>query len=188
MSMISEQVKELRYKADVFEKSGFAVDGIVKEFRKAADTIEALSAKLTEENKKQSSRYCGEEKQLIEAMAEEIENCYGRETELSERARDYLDKTDYDGGWIPCSERFPEKRGDYLVTYKKSTDTTIEYYVCTDYFDKQTLSWIFENQVVNLTRKVIAWQPLMKPYKEKYKSMRELIEEEREKIKMSKIN
>ena len=23
-------------------------------------------------------------------MAEEIENCYGRETELSERARDYL--------------------------------------------------------------------------------------------------
>lgn len=52
MSMISEQVKELRYKADVFEKSGCAVDGIVKEFRKAADTIEELSSKLAAANMK----------------------------------------------------------------------------------------------------------------------------------------
>lgn len=46
MSMISEQVKELREKAQVFEDSGCATNGIVKTFREAADTIEELSAKL----------------------------------------------------------------------------------------------------------------------------------------------
>lgn len=52
---ISEQVKELRYKADVFEKSGCAVDGIVKAFREAADTIESLSAKLEASNMEQQA-------------------------------------------------------------------------------------------------------------------------------------
>ena len=46
MSMISEQVADLREKAQVFEDSGCVTDGIVKTFRKAADTIEKLSAKL----------------------------------------------------------------------------------------------------------------------------------------------
>lgn len=54
---ISEQVKELRYMADIFEKSGCAVDGIVRAFREAADTIEALSAKLQSENMDRSERY-----------------------------------------------------------------------------------------------------------------------------------
>lgn len=54
---ISEQVKELRYKADIFEKSGYAVDGIVKAFREAADTIESLSAKLAD--MEQSAEDCG---------------------------------------------------------------------------------------------------------------------------------
>ena len=44
--MISEQVADLREKARIFENSGCATDGIVKTFRKAADTIEELSAKL----------------------------------------------------------------------------------------------------------------------------------------------
>lgn len=44
--MISEQVADLREKAIIFENSGCATDGIVKTFRKAADTIEKLSAKL----------------------------------------------------------------------------------------------------------------------------------------------
>ena len=47
---ISEQVKELRDKADIFEKSGCAVDGIVRVFSEAANTIESLSAKLQAEN------------------------------------------------------------------------------------------------------------------------------------------
>ena len=46
MSMIGEQVADLREKALIFENSGCATDGIVKSFRKAADTIEQLSEKL----------------------------------------------------------------------------------------------------------------------------------------------
>ena len=45
-----------------------------------------------------------DEKKLIEEVAEEIENCYGRETELSKKAREYLSQPK-NGGWIPCSER-----------------------------------------------------------------------------------
>ncbi len=47
---ISEQVKELRDKADVFERSGCAVGGIVRVFNEAANTIESLSAKLQAAN------------------------------------------------------------------------------------------------------------------------------------------
>ena len=57
MSVISEQVKELREKAQVFEDSGCATNGIVKTFRKAADTIEELSAKLATANIERSTAY-----------------------------------------------------------------------------------------------------------------------------------
>lgn len=35
-----------------------------------------------------------DEKKLIEEMAEEIESCYGRETELSKKAREYLSQSE----------------------------------------------------------------------------------------------
>lgn len=57
MSMISEQVADLREKAQVFEDSGCATNGIVKTFRKAADTIEKLSAKLADVNMERSTAY-----------------------------------------------------------------------------------------------------------------------------------
>lgn len=63
---ISEQVKELRYKADIFEKSGCAVDGIAKAFREAADTIESLSAKLKEADCGGGWIYCGDGNNLPE--------------------------------------------------------------------------------------------------------------------------
>ena len=40
---INEYIQKLRDKADIFEQSGCAVDGIVKDFRKSADLIETLS-------------------------------------------------------------------------------------------------------------------------------------------------
>ena len=57
MSMISEQVADLREKAQIFEDSGCATNGIVKTFRKAADTIEELSAKLATANMERSTAY-----------------------------------------------------------------------------------------------------------------------------------
>ena len=42
---MKEFVEKLREKADVFEKSGCSVDGIVKDYRKSADMIEELYEK-----------------------------------------------------------------------------------------------------------------------------------------------
>lgn len=69
-----EQVKELRETAELFDD----IDDGKRMLLQAADTIEALSAKLQAASG------------MIEAMAEEIENCYGRETEPTERAREYI--------------------------------------------------------------------------------------------------
>lgn len=55
MSMISELVADLRAKAQIFEDSGCATNGIVKTFREAADSIEELSAKLAAERQKVKS-------------------------------------------------------------------------------------------------------------------------------------
>ena len=57
MSVISEQVADLREKAQIFEDSGCATNGIVKTFREAADTIENLSAKLADVNMERSTAY-----------------------------------------------------------------------------------------------------------------------------------
>lgn len=57
MSMILEQIKRLRQKAELFRKSGYSTDGIVKEFEDAADTIEELSAKLHNSQMERSSQY-----------------------------------------------------------------------------------------------------------------------------------
>lgn len=59
MSMISEQVKKLREFSKYYSKTGFGfyrTDRILKE---AADTIEALSAKLSAANMERSERYYG---------------------------------------------------------------------------------------------------------------------------------
>lgn len=42
---MKEFVEKLREKADVFEKSGYAVEGIVKDYRKSADMIDGLYEK-----------------------------------------------------------------------------------------------------------------------------------------------
>lgn len=50
MSMISEQVKELRKLEKDYSKTGFGFYRTDKVLRQAANTIEALSAKLQAEN------------------------------------------------------------------------------------------------------------------------------------------
>lgn len=79
MSMIEQQLNKIRKVANcVYLATDKEVAGdIASTLNQAADTIETLSAKM-------------EGKELIEEMAEEIENCYGRETELTKRAREYL--------------------------------------------------------------------------------------------------
>lgn len=153
MSMISEQIKKLREYSNV---SLYARESIARELLKeAADTIEALSAKLAA-NMERSERCYGKEKELIEELAEEIENCYGRETELSERARDYLLKTDYGGGWIACEDRLPTKGGSFLVQSDSGEIFSCEFDSITDGYNSPF--WC-------CNEKIVAWQPLPEPYR-----------------------
>lgn len=59
---MKEFVEKLREKADVFEKSGYAVEGIVKDYRKSADMIDGLYEK---------SNISGFVEKLIERLGEE---------------------------------------------------------------------------------------------------------------------
>ena len=60
---------------------------------------------------------------------------------------------EYNNGWIPCSERLPEKEGKYLVTLYK--------WNIVSFADFKNLKY---NPHFNAP--VIAWQPLPEPYKE----------------------
>lgn len=97
-----------------------------------------------------------DEKKLIEEMAEEIENCYGRKTELSQKARGYLNQPKSDN-WIPCSERLPEESLDSVIGWDEHRKRCcfVQYYGG---------KWVLGNDIDSV--KIIAWQPLPEPYKE----------------------
>ena len=65
---------------------------------------------------------------------------------------------EYKGGWIPCSERLPEKNGTYIVMIEKAEFPTTLFYNAgcwEELIDDETIFY-----------SVIAWQPLPQPYKE----------------------
>lgn len=64
--MISEFVKKLREKADLFEKSKFAVGGLVNDYREAADLIEALEIHI--QHIQQNNHCTCESKEYIELV------------------------------------------------------------------------------------------------------------------------
>lgn len=75
------------------------------------------------------------------------------------------------GGWIPCSERLPEKHTRCLVTWK-SLFGTLE--IDTAKYGRMWLSerkgdgWYIHGYEMDtdITDDVIAWMPLPEPYKE----------------------
>ena len=79
------------------------------------------------------------------------------EYEAYQGAIDALEQTT----WIPCSERLPEKDGQYLVTVKNLTGYE---QLCNDVFECEFFGkdWIFKGWKDN---RVIAWMPLPEPYK-----------------------
>lgn len=68
MSTISEQAKQLRLIAEEYRKPpyGREVIGTAEALCRAADTIEALSAKLAKENMERSERYYEIRKEIVE--------------------------------------------------------------------------------------------------------------------------
>ena len=72
---------------------------------------------------------------------------------------------EYDNGWIPCSERLPDKAGyEVLATLENGYGQRRVTIIFTGYGDSQ---WQCNHKEFDLdVWKVIAWQPLPEPYKE----------------------
>ena len=95
---------------------------------------------------------------------------YSAKVEMCEELKEIVQKVaeEYNGGWIPCSERFPEDAFGCLVTIidcEPSTQTDFEnilpYVVGYD-----GDSWNDSDGNV-IPFEVIAWQPLPEPFKER---------------------
>ena len=69
------------------------------------------------------------------------------------------------GGWIPVSERLPEKEDIYQVTIKYENFAGIHLTVRTAIYENEKWN-IHGPQPVISNRKIIAWQPLPPAYKE----------------------
>lgn len=76
------------------------------------------------------------------------EDCFEIVNELAE---------EYNGGWIPTSEREPDEEGYYLITHAGNVSESFYRLGC--WFDSVEHYYVFGN--------VTAWQPLPKPYQPK---------------------
>lgn len=99
--LMKEFVEKLREKADVFEKSGCAVEGIVKDYRKSADMIEKLCGNIG-----------GFVEKLIERLEEEKKKAYklGKESHM-----DYGTLC----GWISATDKAIENVNQLAEEYSK---------------------------------------------------------------------
>lgn len=117
MSMVSEQVKELRYKADIYNTVGSVWELNRAEakrlqimLRQAADTIESLSAKLQAANRERSAN-CGGwilcKVRLPEEGQEVILRDYYRNREIGRfgRNEDYQEGF-YIGDWFSAANNY----------------------------------------------------------------------------------
>lgn len=146
---ISEQVKELRELSESVDEDkigkylGLSY-GIA--FDKAADTIEALSAKLAKANMERSERFykddilteilnhldkrIGTHLKIIAGLNDETQRYgYAKALDAYQQIKTYVEITieeykekrsdaHYGGGWIPCSERLPEERDSIFAKFK----------------------------------------------------------------------
>ena len=144
MSMIRGLVRKLRAYADQYNRPpyGREIEGTDKLLSEAADVIEELSAKLHASQMERSSQY-------------------------------------YHDGWIPCDENMPEEHDSMFAKWygtekwksamwKTQSDNvivTIEFEDGTRKTDMMRThdgEWFKDIRILKF--KVIAWQPLPKPY------------------------
>lgn len=66
-------------------------------------------------------------------------------------------------GWIPVSERLPEKSDVYLATFLEEGKRYVERFYYSDFMGwMMPVAWQDEGRIEN----IIAWQPLPEPYRE----------------------
>lgn len=72
--------------------------------------------------------------------------------------------------WIPCSERLPEKQGEYRITWITSASRKrfigdAEFEVTNVEHDRFTGEWLFDDYIKNYPDvSVLAWKPLEEPW------------------------
>lgn len=123
---ISEQVKELREIASEFDLDG--KEELSNMINEAADTIEALSAKLSAANRERSDRY-------------------------------------YGGGWILCSERFPNVNDNVLICFDFKGRRSVELGCFWSDGSPHCDSDEYLTPTGRKERKAVAWMELPKLYK-----------------------
>lgn len=98
MSMISEQVKEIKACAYAHEASGDAIYRTASILYQAADTIETLSEKLATANMERSDRYYGGAKIKLS----DLKDIISEDSDVGITAPDYHDLPIVDtwGNWI----------------------------------------------------------------------------------------
>lgn len=177
MSMISEQVKHLKELSESARINVYSFETLSQSLKEAADTIEALSAELekaNEELKRWHTDHINEKIRNPFAYTSTLicHNCdhkdeYIEELEAEvEELKTNMERSESDcgGGWIPCSERLPNKTGSYLVTaYSEGISEYISDIDQFIYNGMPTGYWINSDNV-------IAWQPLPGPYTENEKT------------------
>jgi hypothetical protein len=102
---------------------------------------------------------------LLEKCREEIQNCYGKDTELTIKITNFTEN--YNGGWVSVSERLPEICGlNALLTIENVFNQRQVIRGFTGYMENGKLEFHTHDIGVNLHNwSVIAWQPLPEPFK-----------------------
>lgn len=160
MSAISRQVRELENLSEGYTAGGHRHVG--DKLREAADAIESLYERLQKAEKFDYDAF-----NIIEKMVEEIENCYGRETELTKRARQCLDRRGYGGWWISCEDRLPKDHVKVLVWFEYfrfGTYNRLFQTIGISYMHNGKWSGFVNGESGWTQLKIIAWQPLPEPY------------------------
>ena len=90
--------------------------------------------------------FCEEEEKLIIGFLKDTAESFMRENQSAQQ-------------WIPCSERLPEKFGDYLVSVKRHG------WNCEEHIENDIAFWD-DLEGFHKAEEVLAWMPLPEPYKE----------------------
>lgn len=80
---------------------------------------------------------------------------YDMAYEILNKVEEIINTEPINNGWIPCSERLPDKEGDYLTTVDGCMVVDITLFANGNFID-------FLGEEDN---SIIAWQPLPQPYK-----------------------
>ena len=85
--------------------------------------------------------------------------------EALDMAIEALNCSEIPNNWIPCSERLPDKRGDYLVTLRGNGEPWVEIALWNETFGGRWQMVLYNDVDYSDISNVIAWMPLPEPYK-----------------------